>query len=290
MGESDEVLEARRLDRAGRAIEVLVVVKAAPQPSRHYGDTVCVAGIALDPLRWVRLYPVPFRYLDDVQQFKKYDIVQVRVRHPGQDGRRESLRVDAQSFETVRHLKDWRQRAPFVEPMISGSLCGLQRDVAVDPNATSLAAIRPSGVVALDVRKHKGWTEEQVTRFRDFAAQGDLFRDYEPRMLDAPRLRATLVFGCEDRECRGKHRLGLIDWELTAAQVRFRALADADLEVVVRDRFWQRMYNPGKAPALFVGNQEDPRRRRQYVLLGTYYPSRSLINPVSDGHEAATLF
>src|SRR5665647_2659786 len=81
MGESDEVLEARRLDRAGRAIEVLVVVKAAPQPSRHYGDTVSVAAIALDPLRWVRLYPVPFRYLDDVQQFKKYDIVQVSERN-----------------------------------------------------------------------------------------------------------------------------------------------------------------------------------------------------------------
>jgi hypothetical protein len=27
---------------------VLVLVKAAPQPSRQYGDTVCVAGIDLD--------------------------------------------------------------------------------------------------------------------------------------------------------------------------------------------------------------------------------------------------
>jgi hypothetical protein len=45
---------------------VLVLVKATPQPSRQYGDTVCVAGADMnaDPLRWVRLYPVPFRYME----------------------------------------------------------------------------------------------------------------------------------------------------------------------------------------------------------------------------------
>jgi len=284
------VAEARRLDRAGRQIDVVVAVKAAPQPSRHYGDTVCVAGIALDPLRWVRLYPVPFRYLDGPRKFRKYDVVRVKVRHPGQDGRRESLKVDAESFTKLRHLDDWPDRAPFVEPMIGGSLCALQRDVATDPNATSLAAIRPAGVVALDVRRHKGWTPEQVARFKEFAAQGDLFRTYEPRMLDAPRLKATLAFACDEPGCPGRHRLSLIDWELSALQARYPLLNDRDLEIIVRDRFWQLMYNPSKNPALFVGNQENPARRRQYILLGTYYPPRPRAARVPDGYAVDPLF
>lgn len=271
--EPAEVVQARERDRAGRVIEVLIVVKAAPQPSRHYGDTVCVAGIALAPLRWARLYPVPFRYLEDGQKFRKYDVVRVKVRDAGSDRRPESLKVDAESFATITHLEGWTKRAPYVEPMIGGSLCAAQRAVAVDLNAPSLAAVRPTGTIALKVSKHPGWNDEQVARFRDYAAQGDLFRSHEPRMLDAPRLKASLRFDCEEGGCSG-HQLGLIDWELTAAQRRFRDLSDAELEKVLRERFWQRMYNASTAPAIFVGNQEDPRRRRQFVLLGTYYPAR----------------
>lgn len=42
---------------------ILVTVKARPEPSEKYGETVCVAGIRLGTgsLHWVRLYPIPFR-------------------------------------------------------------------------------------------------------------------------------------------------------------------------------------------------------------------------------------
>jgi len=64
--------------RARREINALIKVNTAPQPSRHYGDAVCVAGIALDPLRWVRPYPAPFRYLENRQTLRKYDVDRTR--------------------------------------------------------------------------------------------------------------------------------------------------------------------------------------------------------------------
>ena len=70
----DETLEdARARDRLGREIEVLILVKTTPTPSATYEDTVCVAGLALapGPLRWVRLYPVPFRHLHKSTRFTK---------------------------------------------------------------------------------------------------------------------------------------------------------------------------------------------------------------------------
>ena len=49
-------------------LEVLITVKAAPNPSEKSGETVCVAGLALSEgrtrARWVRLYPVNFRFLE----------------------------------------------------------------------------------------------------------------------------------------------------------------------------------------------------------------------------------
>lgn len=81
----------RSLSRRRATVRVLVTVKASPQPSTAYGDTVCVAGTLLDgPPRWIRLYPVPFRYLEGNSQFAKYDIIEVQfcLRRPMTSARR----------------------------------------------------------------------------------------------------------------------------------------------------------------------------------------------------------
>lgn len=56
-------------------MRVLITVKAAPNPSAAYGETVCVAGIRLDldAPGWLRLYPINFRDMDAGVQFSKYE-------------------------------------------------------------------------------------------------------------------------------------------------------------------------------------------------------------------------
>jgi hypothetical protein len=39
---------------------ILVTVKAYPNPSSKYDETVCVAGIDVNSKEWIRLYPVPY--------------------------------------------------------------------------------------------------------------------------------------------------------------------------------------------------------------------------------------
>ncbi len=51
---------------------ILVTVKTYPTLSRKYGETVCTAGLREDG-SWVRIYPVPFRRLDEQQQYSKFD-------------------------------------------------------------------------------------------------------------------------------------------------------------------------------------------------------------------------
>ena len=43
---------------------VVILVKAAPHPSRRYQETVCCAGVTTEG-EWRRLYPVRFRHLTD---------------------------------------------------------------------------------------------------------------------------------------------------------------------------------------------------------------------------------
>jgi hypothetical protein len=54
---------------------VLITVKTYPTLSRKYGETVCTAGVRADGT-WMRIYPVPFRRLEEQEQYKKFDWVE----------------------------------------------------------------------------------------------------------------------------------------------------------------------------------------------------------------------
>jgi hypothetical protein len=271
-----EVHAARRADRAGRVIEVIVTVKATPQPSASYGETVCVAGIAMDPLRLVRLYPVPFRFLTEAQRFPKYSILRVKVRSAGSDARPESLKIDASSVQVVRPLQTWRERAPYAEPLVGGSMCSLASAAGEDPNAPSLGLVTVGRFHGIDVKPHPGWSPAELERFARFADQGDLFRVDMPRLRKAPRFKAWLKFTCPERACQQPHRAGILDWELTALQGRLHDRPDLELVEAIRHKFGSQMFAPGRATALYLGNQENPARRRQFMVLGMYYPPEGL--------------
>jgi hypothetical protein len=82
-------------------IEFLPLVKAYPALSRRYGEVSCIAGLDMKTSEWIRLYPVPFRTLEDAQKFRKYEPIRARVQRPRDDRRPESWWVDAESIEVV---------------------------------------------------------------------------------------------------------------------------------------------------------------------------------------------
>ena len=49
----------------------LIWGKTAPELSSKYFETVCTGAVLEDGVP-IRLYPIPFRYLDDGERFKKY--------------------------------------------------------------------------------------------------------------------------------------------------------------------------------------------------------------------------
>jgi len=61
-----------------RTEEVLVLVKAYPNPSSRYGESACIAGVTRDN-EWIRLYPVDFRHLPADRRLRKWQWIRVRV-------------------------------------------------------------------------------------------------------------------------------------------------------------------------------------------------------------------
>ncbi|MFD4786257.1 hypothetical protein ACFWN1_04110 [Streptomyces sp. NPDC058459] len=80
---------------------IMITVRTYPELSGKYHETSCVAGIRLDQgaPQHVRLFPVPFRLLNEESQFAKYSIVEVDVQRHHGDRRPESLRPNLQTAD-----------------------------------------------------------------------------------------------------------------------------------------------------------------------------------------------
>src|SRR5712664_1921031 len=126
---------------------VLITVKTYPTLSRKYGETVCTAGIRADG-SWVRIYPVPFRRLDEEEQYSKFDWIEADLIKSKSDIRPETRHPsDMHQLAPVGHIdtKDkWRERRRIVletakahtrlGPLIAGAKA----------NELSLAVFKPT--------------------------------------------------------------------------------------------------------------------------------------------------
>lgn len=276
---------ARQADRAGRRIQVFIVVKTAPTPSKSYVDTVCVAGVVVSPgpLRWVRLYPVPFRHLDFERQFHKYSIIEVDVVAPSRgDTRPESLRVKDFNKIAVIEENDSNsvRRHEIMGEVESTTACALYRGAQADPGgATSLGIIVPIDP-RIEIVASEGWSESQRRTIETHQAQlaldlgATLRRDAPP--LESPPFRVWYVYRCEADGCR-KHRQGILDWELTALQRRAQKEGE-DVRSWIKDRFETIMLSPDRSTRFILGNQAAGHKRHTFSVLSVYYPKKKDVN------------
>lgn len=268
-------LYPKETDRRPQAARVLITVKATPQPSQKYGDTVCVAGIRLREdtgPEWIRLYPVPFRSMDVLDRFRKYELLDLQVTPSRDDPRAESYKPDRSSIQHGERLEGWKARHPFVEPLADRwTMCGVLRAARAREPYPTLAVIRPQEVTGLEITNHPGWTADQLARMSgELRQQMDLFdQEATPTVpLEAPRFVVKYAYRCADAACNG-HKQSLIDWEVTELVRRHhQGDDDATAAEAVRSRFLDQMASPERGPLFFVGNQlKNP---LTYSVLGVY--------------------
>lgn len=266
---SDSVERARELDRLGRRIQVLVLVKTSPTPSRQYEETVCVAGIALNPYRWVRLYPIKFRDYEAEQKFKKYEIIEIGVKISSNDHREESLHIDGEPTVISSVGPKWADRHTYIAQLPQVTLCELRRGAKADVNAQSLAAIESSDIPTIIVEPHPGWsvTEQSII---DQWSQEDLFGNIR-KPLVSPRYKVRLRFHCLETSCPS-HTISLIDWEVTALQRNFRNDTLEYAKQQFQIKFIDQKFKPNKVTQILVGNQAQGTKRQSFIALGIFGP------------------
>jgi hypothetical protein len=78
--------------------KVLITVRTYPVPSRKSVEVSCTAGIT-DDNKWIRLFPIQYRFLDYDKRFRKYQCIEASVTKSLSDTRPESYKIDP---DTIR--------------------------------------------------------------------------------------------------------------------------------------------------------------------------------------------
>jgi hypothetical protein len=250
--------------------KVLVTVKAYPNPSKKYGETVCVAGIDLGTGRWIRLYPVPFRDLDDNKKFRKYSIIEVMASKATDDTRPESFKVDADSIKVLGRYdtKDgWDKRKQAVLPTAAPSLCNILRES--EQSGKSLGMFKPQKICFI----HKKVRLRDQTQREACYKQPSFFKPHKKPIEEIP-FDFRYQFYCNGEvECNG-HDLLIIDWEINQSFRMWRRTYQDEPVLLekMREKWLDTLCSEKNDTYFFVGNVN--RFRDIFMVLGVFYPPK----------------
>ena len=204
-----------------RRERLLVTVKTYPTLSTKYGETVCTAGVREDG-SWVRLYPVPFRRLNEREQYRKYDWLECSLARHTSDPRPDSYRpIDNSELQPVGHLDTadkWRERKRILldSPPVYDRLDEVI--AAAKANQISLCVFKPTRVTGLvSEEEDREWDEAKLRRIRAIHGQLELFEDnhWRKTFKVIPKLPYSFSYRFVDSVGRASE-LQILDWEIGA--------------------------------------------------------------------------
>lgn len=263
---------------------MLVIVKTYPQPSGTYGELVCTAGL-FQGTHWIRIYPIPFRFLQDSQQYPKYGWVELDLVKKTSDFRPESYSprrgIDEEICVVERIGTDnhWAARKEYVLQNVFTSMNDLIA-LAKGEQSTSLATLRPTEIVDFVVEDD---AREWKQKWLDQTKQGDIFElDDTGRMKDRHLIRKLPYKYSYKFLSQGdsKPRKVMIeDWEIGALFWNCLRQTDGD-EVaanrLVREKYFDTFVNQ-KDLFLFLGTTKQFHNvaPNPFIIIGVFYPPKT---------------
>jgi hypothetical protein len=246
--------------------KVLITVRTYPTPAYKGLEVSCTAGIT-DTNKWIRLFPLPYRYLASDKKFKKYQWIEVSTKKAN-DPRPESYNLDRDSIKIISEslpTKDnWKARKEIVLPLKSHCLCCLQkqRDSYGSP---TIGIFKPRSITAFKIEKSEPkWTPEQEAKLKQLS-----FFDNKPaNELEKIPYTFSYNFTCDEPNCPG-HELMCTDWEMGQSYRAWTKLYGTNWQSKFRYRYETEMILENET-YFYVGTMHD--HPQSWIIIGLFYP------------------
>lgn len=244
----------------------------------NYREVVCTAGITSEG-KWIRLYPVPYRYLESSKWFRFHQWIEVVVERPRNDRRPESYRPDLKSIKIAtppfdaKSDKVWTKRKNIVLPTVRFQSLE-EIETAYTNGQTSLAIFKPKRVLDfISEPDTKDWSPKQLQQLIQLR-----LLDSQPKDLEKIPFKFSYTFLCEGSQCKrtpkNPHKLTIIDWQVFQlyrnVSKNYPYAMDKVLEKV-RDKWLGEMWDKKRDSYLIVGNHYP---WPTFMVLGVFWPPK----------------
>jgi len=230
-----------------RKEKVLIIGRASPEPSKKHLETVCTGGVTENG-EVVRLYPIPWRYLEEEERYRQWTWAEFEIAKDPSDKRKESYKVKKGSIRILSQSEDWSEKFAFLKKAIvkdRESLEQLYRE-----NWTSIGVIEIELVKFYAQTQTKNWEED-----KSYIKQFLLYEDRKP--LEQLPIEMRLTFRCKNNPNCKTHDSSLIGWEYMEAFRNFRkTYGSAENAVEVLKHAMQTKFSDAQ--------------RNAYALMGTH--------------------
>ena len=248
-------------------------MKTYPNVSRKYVETTCTAGLLEIPsegLKLARVYPVPFRFLNEDKKFPKYSWLEVEVEHNQKDGRPESYKLlNPSKIKVLEKIESgregWKKRMKlilnFVEPI---------EQIITNWKTKTLGIIKPKELLDFYIQEEeKEWTKEQLNLIR----QNILFLELQNiKPLEKVPYKFSYKFLGDDGK---EHIWGIYDWEIYQAYRKWRWIYKDKVFEKLREKFFYE-FKEKKDIYFVIGNHN--RWRNSFFIIGIVYPPKNWNN------------
>lgn len=205
---------------ASRVERVLILAKTYPSPSAQYIETSCVAAINQSG-KMLRLYPVPFRMIEDGNKFSKWQWIDVRIEKATKDHRPESHKIYTDTIiikEKIETKNNWNNRWPWIEKIPSFINFDAIEN-SRQKEQISLALLKPKKLIELEIVKSRNpdWTEEEKDKLAYEQMQSELFSEQEAKKQVKELRKVPYDFYyrylCDSDDGEKEFRHKIVDWE-----------------------------------------------------------------------------
>jgi hypothetical protein len=254
--------------------KVWILVKAYPQPSTKYEETVCCAAISEEG-QLLRLYPIRYRKLKPSQQFGRFDLVEIQMEKSSTDMRPESYRVSEDSIRIIQSAKksSSHSKASLWKPLICRSLANLKE--AQQQAQKSLGIIRPDrDTLKFSYSSLDEQTAEDAESQQNLYQQACLFeKSLNP--LEPPEFAFYYSFKSDGKP----HKMQLHDWEVqeTYRQYKLQYGSKENALKMMKQFYGQDILTLD--PHFIMGNMM--RSPKQFMIIGILRSSQQQASQMS---------
>ncbi len=262
------------------AKRALIVVRTYPTPAKQGIEVSCTAAIT-DKGEWLRLFPIPYRFLTADRKFRKYQWIDVQVSKAARDPRVESYKIENNSIQIVTEPMStqhaWRDRKAVVIPLVKPGLCWLQNERNRNQQPT-LGIFKPKRIKRLIIaaEPNNEWAEGELQILRQGTLYGNVAGKAE---LEKVPFKFSYEFECAEAGCKS-HTLMCSDWEMGEAWRKWRNEYGEDW----RGKFVQKFETHMKDDCdthFYVGTVN--KNPKSWIIVGLFYPPKLAETPLFEG-------